>query len=223
MINKRLAETKKALNRIAEGELGNNDNIGGLRNDDTNSEETTKLLYSNDFSDCGQLTYDQGVTDQNIYCRNGKLHLVVQKEGDVPGSILPGGINFDNYAIEVEATQEGGPNENDYGVMLRYVNKENFYYFQISGNGKYAFSKFQNGKWDTIIPWTTSPAINKGKATNKLKAECIDDKFTLYVNDIRLRKCNDNAFSSGENGLFIGTHSIAGVHISFDNLKIWAL
>jgi hypothetical protein len=68
-----------------------------------------------------------------------------------------------------------------------------------------------------------STAINQGKTTNLLKVECSGNVYTLFVNGAKLGEAIDNSFASGYLGLAVGTSSVGGVKINFDNLKVWAL
>jgi hypothetical protein len=180
------------------------------------------LLYLDNFSTCG-ITYDTNANSQNAYCENGKMHLAVQEKEKSSFVLDPRDTIFNDFGLEVEATQENGPNDNDYGVILRHVDSNNFYRFLISGTGYYSFNKMQSGKWVDIVPWTKSAAIHAGRETNLIKVECKGNNFTFYVNGVKLRVSTDSSFVSGLTGLIIGTHSSGGVHVSFDNLKVWAL
>ena len=72
------------------------------------------------------------------------------------------GATFEDFVLEVETSQVDGPDNNDYGVILRYQNDDNFYSFEISGDGYYTFGKLVNGEFFNIIPWRESSAINLG-------------------------------------------------------------
>ena len=181
-----------------------------------------KLQYSDDFSNC-QIRYTTIGNDPNIYCRDGKLNLVVPNSETNKFVIDPTNITLKNFILEVEATQAAGPDDNDYGVILRRVDDNNFYRFKISGTGYYGFDEMKDGQWFNLAPLKKSTAIHTGNATNLIKAECNGYEFTFYVNGVKLENFNNVLFKSGKAGLIAGTRSIGGVHITFDNLKIWAI
>ena len=182
-----------------------------------------KLLFSDDFSSnkSGFSTTSDHPKNYTVGYEDGKYHITDLRENDVASSWLT--RSFSDFVMEVEATQEGGPDDNDYGVILRRVDQDNYYRFKISGTGDYGFDKWEDSGWIDIIPWTRSNAINTGEATNVIKVECNGDKFTFYVNDIKLGDCTDNSFASGKIGLEAGTYDTANVHVSFDNFKVWAI
>ena len=132
------------------------------------------------------------------------------------------GESFENFAVEIETTQLAGPDDNDYGLILRHQDDANFYTFEISGDGFYAFSKLVEDEYLEIIPWQESEAIRHGDQKNKLRVEAKGPNFTFYVNDQRLDGAIDPEFNRGDIGLITGAFDEPGVSIAFDNLKVWA-
>lgn len=133
------------------------------------------------------------------------------------------GESFENFVVEIETTQLAGPDDNDYGLILRHQDDANFYTFEISGDGFYAFSKLVEDEYLTIIPWQESEAIRQGEQTNHLRVKANGPNFTFYVNDERIDGAIDPAFSRGDIGLIAGDFEEPGVSIAFDNLKVWAV
>lgn len=131
------------------------------------------------------------------------------------------GKSFTDAVVEVETYQVAGPDNNDYGLILRHQDDDNFYSFEISGDGYYTFSKSVEGQFFSIIPWRESAAINLGQAANLLRVEAVGRDFTLYINDELVDAAIDSEFSEGDIGLLAGTYDEAGAHISFDNLRVW--
>jgi len=183
------------------------------------SDVSSGLIYSDDFSNdkSGWSTGPENVFSSGY--KNGKYQIIAQTGMYTSVCIPP---IFTNFAIEVEASIEEGSSGSDYGVILRRVDDDNFYRFKISELGYYSCDKKQNGQWIDIIPLTSYSAIQTGKATNIIKAECKGDMFTFYVNSVKLRGCKDSSFASGNIGLEVGS-SDGVVQASFDNLKIWAI
>jgi hypothetical protein len=115
----------------------------------------------------------------------------------------------------------GGPDDNEYGVILRGADRENRYRFTISGDRNYRFGVEENGSYTPLIKWTYSDAINGGNATNHLRVMVAGDSFTFYVNGRFLATIRDKTFQGGDIGLIAGTFKDKGnVHVSFDNLMV---
>jgi hypothetical protein len=132
------------------------------------------------------------------------------------------GETYDDFVLEVETVQLAGSDNNDYGVILRYQDDDNFYSFEISGDGLYTFNKLVNNELYEIIPWQRSAAIQPDPQSNVLRVEAVGSNFTFFINDELVDVAIDPEFAQGDIGLVAGTYENAGTHIAFDNLKVWA-
>ena len=127
-----------------------------------------------------------------------------------------------DFEIEVEARLEDGADENSYGVLFRFQDRENFYRFDISGDGFFLLSKFVNGEWITLVDWTESQFINAGLDTNNiLKVSAFGPNVTVWANGQQLTSVIDDSLEHGNFGFFAGTFNEPNVWVSYDNLKLW--
>jgi hypothetical protein len=131
--------------------------------------------------------------------------------------------DFDDFVMEVDTEKVGGPDDNGFGVVLRYVDSDNFYIFAVSSDGQYTFGYYLDNTWTQVIPWTPSDAINQGDSTNKLSVACKGNHFILSVNGTIVEDLTDDTFSAGDIGLMAVATSEAGVMITFDNVNVWAV
>jgi hypothetical protein len=131
--------------------------------------------------------------------------------------------NFDDFVLEVDASKVAGPDDGGFGIILRYVDMDNFYYFAVSNDGQYRFSYYLNNERTDIISWTASDAIKQGNALNKLSVACKGNHFILSINGTVVEDFTDDTFSSGDIGLLAGTQATAGVKVTFDNLVVYAV
>lgn len=167
----------------------------------------------------------------------------VENSGDVTGEVRDGvfdflvtadeltswttaGKNFSDGIFSVEATQVAGPDNNAYGLLFR-VDDENddFYAFQISGDGFVWIGRYRNGGADEAEPivndwWFESPVINQGNATNKLSVQAEGQNLIFFINDQEVGRVTDDAFSSGDIGLMVRALGVGGVHVQFDNVSV---
>ncbi|MBI2334002.1 MAG: hypothetical protein HYU84_17900 [Chloroflexi bacterium] len=130
---------------------------------------------------------------------------------------------FDDFVLEVDASQVSGPDNNIYGVLFRYDTDVNeFYVFAISGDGYYVLAVDGPDRSDPemLMEWTPSPSINLGNATNHIKVEAIGSRIAFYVNDQYLGEAQDSRLATGVVGFFVGTIDNGGIQIGYDNLKI---
>jgi hypothetical protein len=132
--------------------------------------------------------------------------------------------SFDNVVIEVDATQiSAGPDSNNaYGVACREQGGTDGYgyYLRISGDGYYSIAKAANGEFTALVDWTESNAINKGNATNRIRAICNGSTLELFVNGQRLDSVEDSTFMSGDIALSATTYEDEMTEIHFDNLVV---
>ncbi len=128
---------------------------------------------------------------------------------------------FGDFTLDVDATQVDGPDDNGYGVIVRYVDDRNFYRLDISGDGYFDVLKYKAGTWIKIQDWTESPAIHQGATTNHLRVIAQGNQFSFSVNDQTVKTFTDDDFRQGDIGLSAGTFfDHAGVHVAFDNLTV---
>ena len=191
---------------------------------DNSSDNATKgsLLYQENFSTSKNSAWGGDLSANfSYYFENGKYHLMV----DSLNSWRPVsyGLNYTDFIIEVETAQESGPDDNTYGMILRRVDWNNYYDFLISSDGYYEIAKLENNIW-APTSWKKSSAIHTGNATNLIRVVCDGNKFSFYVNDVKLDDYTDDSFPSGTIGFTAGTNFSPGtVKIGFDNLKIWEI
>ena len=124
-----------------------------------------------------------------------------------------------DFELEVDAKQEDGAKNNSYGLLFRVQDRDNFYRFDISGDGFYLLSKFLNGEWVTLVDWTYSSLIKPD--INVLKISAFGPDMTVWVNGQPLTSVKDDSFSHGNFGFFASTFGEPYMWVSFDNLKVW--
>jgi len=189
------------------------------------SEETpelpSNLLFQDDFSDTtsgwDQVDTEDGSTDYE----NGYYRIFVNTdEMDVWANP---GLNFSDVVVEVDATKAGGPDDNDFGVICRYQDVQNFYFFIISSDGYYGVGKVIDGEQELIDVDQLQPsdAISQGAAVNHIKADCIGSRLVFNVNGTLLADVQDSTFTDGDVGLIAGTFGQSGTDIHFDNFMVF--
>jgi len=155
-----------------------------------------------------------------IALADGQLRITVKQPDSLAWSVAAG-KTFGDLTLDVDATPLAGPDDNDYGVIVRRVDDDNFYRFEISGDGYYNIQKRQKGKWFKLIAdWIESSAIRKGAATNHLRVICAGRTLTFFVNQVQVAQVTDDAFPRGEVGVLAGTLAEPGVQVAFDNVQV---
>jgi TolB protein len=177
------------------------------------------LVYEDDFSDPGSGwddAFDRYTTKQY---GNNKYYIEITTSNLVAWGLA--NRNVADFRLEVDAAQEAGPSNNGYGILFRLQDRDNFYRFDISGDGFFLLSKFHDGEWVTLVPWTASSAVNVGQVSNRLVVEAIGNEIRVYVNDVLLSEVEDDTFDAGNFGFFASTFSEPNLTVSFDDIKLW--
>lgn len=177
------------------------------------------LLWEDDFSQKRWEVYE----DKDHHKGYVEEQYFILVEGEEYDFWTTAGETFADFILEIETQQRGGPDDNDYGVILRYQDDGNFYYFKISGDGYYTFGKLIDNELFDIIRWQESEAIHLGSSRNNLRVEVVDENFSFYINDELVDTAIDSDFAQGDVGVVAGTYQTSGVDIAFDDLKVWAV
>jgi hypothetical protein len=181
-------------------------------------------VYQDDFGDLssGWDTFDEDNTLAEY--TNGEYRIGVYQDNYMAWGNPSPGQEFADSQVEVDARQTEGSLDNNFGLLVRYqMDDQDFYWFEISGDGYYSVDLRQAGEWSTLVDWATSDAINQGiGATNHLKVVCAGNRFSFYVNDTLLTEVSDSTFSSGSIGLAVGTFDEPGVAVNFDNIEVYS-
>lgn len=156
---------------------------------------------------------------------DGKYDLLVK--ADVLFAWTTAGKRFGDAVYEVETVQVEGPLNNGYGMLFRVDDtRDDFYVFEISGDGYVWIGRYRNGGDDETTPiigdwWFESSAINQGLGVvNRLKVDAEGANLIFYVNDQEVGRVTDTSFSQGDVGLMVETMGAGGVRVQFDNFFV---
>ena len=179
------------------------------------------ILFEDDFSDSSS-GWDNFEDEDGITGYREEGYQILIKKSDWYFWSTPG-LNLADVIIDVDTFMHGGPENNEFGVICRYLNNENFYIFSISSDGFYGISKFVNGVQSGVgldeMQFDDS-TINLGAASNHIRASCIGENLTLEVNGRLLAGFKDSDLTLGDVGLIASTFNEAGTDIIFDNFVV---
>lgn len=118
--------------------------------------------------------------------------LVINYGAGVSDEIIWSTLNrkFRDFDLRVTARLIQGPiDQNQFGVIFRYRDPDNFYIFRITADGYYSLVKVRSGVQERISDWGVSDAILQGDAPNEVRVVARDDRFKFYVNGMALPLC----------------------------------
>ncbi len=179
-----------------------------------------QILYQDDFSDSNSGWPAVSDADKSASYSGGQY--VIQAITAKQDVWAHPGQNFGDVSITVDATKSNGPDNNDFGLVCRFQDDNNFYFFVVSSDGFQAIGKYVNGDFSYLTADKMQPttAMNAGTTLNKLRADCVGSTLTLYANGQMLSTATDTSFSTGDVGLLVGTFDDPNVSISFDNFVV---
>jgi hypothetical protein len=162
-------------------------------------------------------------TEVERFVENEQFHMIV-KTSKYIGWTECTKVEFSDVIIEADAAQVEGPDNNMFGVIFRYgLEDDEFYVFAVSGDGYYVLTidGIEHTEPEILVDWTESSAVNKSPQTNRLKVVAVGGSIEYYVNDQLLGEIQNDRLTTGTVGFFAGSNEEGGVHVSFDNLKIY--
>lgn len=195
------------------------------------SADTSKVIFKDDFSSSSsgwdQVRDSDGITDYEKEAYQIQINTIGVNGNGMSYWASPGLASQmpADLKIEVDATMVGGPEDNDFGVICRYTTQNDtpsFYQFMATSDG-YVGIMLVSGSDQTIISaekLEPSDLVKKGQASNHLRADCIGNTLTLYVNGKKAASATDSKLTGGDIGLIAGTYSAPGTDIMFDNFVV---
>ena len=170
--------------------------------------------FENNNTGWARISNDNGIMDYDgggyrILVRQPRLNVWSTSEKD-----------FANVRVEADVIKLHGPDENRMGLICRYQAGD-YYFFVISNDGFYVIGKFIGGL--TLLlgqsEMQASEAIQTGNM-NHLRADCIGEKLTFYINFTEVASATDPDFPRGDVGLVAGSFTEPGVDVLFDNFVV---
>jgi hypothetical protein len=179
-----------------------------------------ELPWVDDFSDptSGWLAESDAAAD--VAYQDGVMHVLVKLPNSLAWAFAERELS--DLRLSVEATQVSGPDDNEYGVLVRMEDPDHFYRFSISGDGYYLISKHDGEKWEVLSgdDWAPSDAIHPGTAANLLVVICQGEVMSFSVNGVQLAEVRDNSYPRGGIGLYAGSFFEPDVEVHFDDLRV---
>jgi len=142
--------------------------------------------------------------------------------GNATSVISLPGLDFGDARIEADTLKLGGTDVNRIGLVCRYSDPLNYYFFIISTDGFYGIGKVTDGKAGLLgmTEMQRSDIVQPQGGINHLRADCIGDSLTLYNNGRQLAQVSDPDHASGDAGFFAGTSNEPALDVAFDNFVV---
>lgn len=156
--------------------------------------------------------------------QDGRMVIDVVQAGSMQYTALEE-PQFTDFDLEVEAQLLEGDRDATYGLLFRMAGPEQFYRFELTGDGRYVVERRDpGGDWQRLVQgWQQSPDIATGPgAVNRLRVTAEGPAMAFYANGELLDEVQDSAYSGGQVALDAGTFGAQRTIVAFDNLAIRA-
>jgi hypothetical protein len=178
------------------------------------------VLFQDDFSDPGSgWEVSEDVSGRREYL-DGTFRFSITRP-DWSYWSTPG-LSFSDVHIDAQITRSGGDGLSSAGVICRYQDEQNFYFFSITSDGYFGISKVEDGR-ETLIgqnALSSSGNILRGNATNFIGADCIGDQLTLWINGIESLEVHHAGIPRGDAGIIASLLDGRAAALEFDNFSV---
>lgn len=180
------------------------------------------VLYSDDFSN-NQSGWLKSNSAGVKYQYSGGQYVISRPKGNYVNWACAN-RSFTDAVLTVDTILVSGSGEQTGSAVLwRYVDKNNFYFFGLFGDGSYVIDKQFRGEWQNLNDRAFSDAINRGNQINKITIAFGGGTSAIYFNDKYVTSLQDTAFTSGDICLGASSGETSAVEVSFDNLVIYTI
>jgi hypothetical protein len=176
-----------------------------------------KVLFSSDFSN-PNTWYTQDGEDFSLEFVDETYRITVNILSAAIWSIRE--REYINVRLEVDGRREDGPPSGYYGLMCRHRDGENYYALVVSDDGTAAIARMLNDEFEFLEEADIPAGMLKTDGYNRLRADCIEDRLTLYVNGQKVVEATDDTLGAGATGVVAGTRFVPGTMALFDNFAI---
>jgi hypothetical protein len=130
---------------------------------------------------------------------------------------------YQDVQVEVDVTEQENSKGGYFGLVCRHSGGGEFYAFVIGSDGFYGIGKKGSGVFSFLKQGGLSPDANlSGDEPNRVRADCIGNTLSLFVNGIKISEVQDKDYLKGDVGMVVGSRSKGTVTALFDNFAVYS-
>lgn len=199
--------------------------LGGCFFQVDDGEPTFHIVYEETFDNAASYagTHPWFVSSSEsaaTWVADSALQIRVDKAQWVRRSYVDGISLGSAFRIDVFACRVAGPIDNEFGVIFRRLDGDNYMQFSISSDGYMRFRKQIDDKYSTPVKWTTCDEISLEEACYQITVVGNGSEYDFYVNRVWVLSMTDTSFQGGQVGVMAATLDDIGVHIAFTEVYI---
>jgi hypothetical protein len=129
--------------------------------------------------------------------------------------------DLDDFYLSVDGRLDDGDRASaDYGLIFRFVDEDNFYFFAISDDQYLTVELLQDDQWILLLDWTETSLVRPGE-TNHLAVLVEETHYKFYINGELAYELDDDRLTGGTIGLGADVWDVEGATFEFDNLQVY--
>lgn len=132
--------------------------------------------------------------------------------------------DLDNYFVQIRAKPSLCSGRDEYGLLFRLTNDQNFYRYSLSCSGEVRLEKVLAGGVVTLQPWTRSASVPAGAPSiSNLAVLARGEEMSFFINgDLQFRVVDED-LKIGSFGVFGKSAGDSAYTVSFSDLVVRGL
>jgi hypothetical protein len=198
------------------------------------SNDQWTVVYEDDFSDSDSGWYvEHNVDDMGSITYADDTYRMLVTEPDMSLWAIHRSFRLSrlrDVRVEVDATQVDGYVDDTFGIICRYQ-EDGFYALEVGNDGWYSIGRVDGEEFTLLAApdfeedgaddvRDASMVLQDDEDTLRLRADCIGDTLTLYVNGEKIAEVQDDTYTTGGIGLTAYNYDAPRTEILFDNIVI---
>jgi hypothetical protein len=178
------------------------------------------VLFKDDFADAGG---GWKYTDYSTFS-GGEMRLRVG-DADTLVQTLINQPNLSDIHVEVTARNSALAGDELFGLVCDFRaadDRADGYFLGIDADGYYLLGRLAAGNMTTLKEGQRAP-LPAGSASVRLAADCGGGQLILSVNGQPVAAAADNAYTTGDAGLFLASGKALPAEAAFDNFVVTTL
>jgi hypothetical protein len=156
---------------------------------------------------------------------------VLPKEGVYRMEVWPDHVAWSTLGAQIPATFRleaaftlvSEASDGYAGLMGRYQNPDNFYFFVVDGQGHFQAQLRKAGVLYSLLPWTELASLRHDGQNNVMALEDNNLVMSLYINNVLVFEVLDIQLPPGQAGVIGGASNHSLAQINVDWLKLYSL
>ncbi|MBN1536251.1 MAG: hypothetical protein JW908_05930 [Anaerolineales bacterium] len=179
-----------------------------------------ELVYQDDFSSKIGWTTTGGTNYGFEFINKG--YQIFVKVKDVPIWSVRTNTHQD-VQVEVDVMEVEDSKGGYFGLVCRHSGGAEFYALVIGSDGFYGIGKKGSGVFKFLKQGAVPPEANLSvDEPNRVRADCMGDTLSLYVNGIKVGEVQDSDYIKGDVGMVVGSRSKGTVTALFDSFAVFS-